>query len=256
MPIERFNLILDHTKNLSPKILHLAFRREDQQPFCFIPGQFITFLLNTPDNQIKRRSYSISSIPALSSTDKLEIAVSYVPNGIASEILFNLKPGEKLSAMGPAGKLIIDPKDFPNTKRYLLIGTGTGIAPYRAMLNALADRIHHHPEFKILMLFGAQYRQDLLYLDDFLAFQKKYPDHFSLRAQLSREDFSTTPRASYEYTGYVQTALSDPALKLNPKEDLVFLCGNPNMIDQTFEILSGLSFESQKIRREKYISSN
>ena len=41
--------------------------------------------------------------------------------------------------MGPAGKLII--KDDPDYKRYILVGTGTGIAPYRSMLPDLAKRL-------------------------------------------------------------------------------------------------------------------
>lgn len=252
MAVEKFNLVLDHSRYLNPKLLHLAFKKEDGKPFEFIPGQFITFLLPTPEGQIKRRSYSISSIPnSTHQTDFIELAISYVPNGIASETLFNLKPGDVLSAMGPAGRLVMQED---GAKRYILIGTGTGIAPYRAMLPDLAQRMTRDPDFKVVMVLGAQYRPDLLYLDDFLNFAKTC-SNFIFRAQLSREDLShpESPK-SYEYKGYVQTSFQ--TLNLDPASDVIFLCGNPNMIDESFIELKSMGFESQSIRREKYISSN
>ena len=245
MAIEKFNLVLDHTRLLSPKILHLAFKKQDGQPFDFIPGQFITFLIES-NGQIKRRSYSIASIYGQSKY--LEIAISYIQDGIASEKLFTLKPGENLLAMGPAGKLIIQDD---HAKRYILVGTGTGIAPYRAMLPDLAKRMENS-DFKVVILFGAQYRQDLLYLEDFLNFAKTHPK-FSIRTQLSREDLNSS-KQPYEYPGYVQTAFPD--LNLNPSEDIIFLCGNPNMIDSAFMELQMMGFESTAVKREKYISSN
>lgn len=250
-----FNLILDHTRSLSPNILHLAFKLENKlesgEKFNFIPGQFITFLFKNSEGLIKRRSYSIAS--QTSPADFIEIAVSYVPNGLASEILFNLKEGEVLNALGPVGKLIIQEHEL--NKRHILIGTGTGIAPYRAMLNNLGSQIEQDPNFKIVMLFGAQYAQDLLYLEDFLDFQKKYSNNFIFRAQLSREKLGERrDLESYAHQGYVQAAFDD--LSLNPSSDLIFLCGNPNMIDSAFMDLQLRGFESKYIKREKYISSN
>ncbi len=249
MAVEKFNLILDHTKSLGPKLIHLAFKKEDGQDFNFIPGQFITFLLTNSEGQLKRRSYSISSIPNPNNqTALIEIAVSYVDGGIASEILFNLKPDESLPAMGPAGRLVMQED---NAKRYLLIGTGTGIAPYRSMLPEISKRMSANPDFEVVMLLGVQYRADLLYLEDFLNFSKTHP-RFILRAQLSREDLNQAK--SYEHKGYVQTAFDQ--LNLNPSSDIIFLCGNPNMIDNAFMELQTLGFESGSIKREKYISSN
>lgn len=248
-----FYLILDHTKSLGPKILHLAFRLknlenlENSEKFNFIPGQFITFLFKTAEGLTKRRSYSIAS--QTSPADLIEIAVSYVPNGLASEILFNLKPGDVLNALGPVGKLILQEPELK--KRHILIGTGTGMAPYRAMLNLLAEKINQDPDFKIIILFGAQYFQDLLYLEDFICFKNKYKNNCIFRAQLSREK---SLEQDFLYSGYVQTAFDH--LNLDPENDLIFLCGNPNMIDSAFMDLQLRGFESKNIKREKYISSN
>jgi NAD(P)H-flavin reductase len=45
-------------------------------------------------------------------------------------------------------------------------------------------------------------------------------------------------------------------LDLDPENDIAYLCGNPDMIDQAFDRLTQKGFSPKNIRREKYISSN
>ncbi len=42
--------------------------------------------------------------------------------------------------------------------------------------------------------------------------------------------------------------------KLKSENDLIYLCGNPGMIDDAFQYLQEQGFAVQSIRREKYIS--
>lgn len=245
MAIEKFDLVLDSSRDICPTIKHLAFRRGDGMPLDFIPGQFITFLFEV-DGKTKRRSYSVATIPGQS--DLIEIAVSYVENGIATERLFGMKPGDQFPAMGPAGRLILQEDGM---KRYLLVGTGTGIAPYRAMLPALAERMAGD-EFSVEVVMGARHRCDLLYQEDFLDFQKQQPN-FHYHAHLSREDLDEKAEG-HEQAGYVQTCFD--RLNIKPGEDVIYLCGNPDMIDECFAELQSRGFDKKDIRREKYISSN
>lgn len=245
MALEQFELQLHAIQKPTPNTLHLDFVRVDGKKLDFAAGQFITLLLTNSEGQLKRRSYSISSLP---SDNMLSFAISYVKGGVASEILFNLKVGEKLKAMGPAGRLVL--QDEP-VKRYILAGTGTGIAPYRSMLPLLAERIQNHG-LVVELILGVQFRSDLLYKDDFIKFAAEYPN-FKFHAQYSRE--TATDFQEYEHQGYVQTAFM--RLNLNPHEDIIYLCGNPNMIDEAFkELTESYGFTTTNIRREKYISSN
>ncbi len=240
MPIEQFELCLKSACTLGPAIRHLEFERTDGKTLDFIAGQFITLLLKNEAGEIKRRSYSISNPPGEST---LSIAISYVKSGIASELLFNMQKGDTVRGMGPAGRLIL-PEE--KVKRYLLIGTGTGIAPYRAMLPQLAK----YKDIQVEIILGVQYRAGALYAEDFLAFSQKHPNcHF--HSCLSRETENFHP---HERKGYVQATFAD--LNVNPTEDVVYLCGNPNMIDDSFKMLTELGFPSDRVRREKYISSN
>jgi ferredoxin-NADP reductase len=53
--------------------------------------------------------------------------------------------------------------------------------------------------------------------------------------------------------GRVQVALA--ALKPDPANDIAYLCGNPDMVDETFNLLKEIGLPVPQVRREKYISS-
>jgi ferredoxin-NADP reductase len=244
MPISEFTLTLQWSKLIAPGVKHFAFSREDAQPFSYIPGQFITLFLPQPD-KLLRRSYSIATIPGES--EWVEFSASYIADGRASELLFNLTPGTTLSATGPHGRLILRDEQ---PARYILVGTGTGITPYRAMLPELAKRMSQS-DLQVILLLGVRDCEYCLYADDFTHFAKAHPA-FTFRAQYSR---TTAPLdATFEFSGHVQSAF--PELNLNPEGDIVYLCGNPAMIDSAFAALKGLGFDTQSVRREKYFSSN
>ncbi len=243
--METFQVTLNWAKLITPKVLHLAFARTDKQLLDFIPGQFITFLFTNEEGKIIRRSYSLATIK--NNSDEIEVAVSPVEGGFATNIFFNLKAGAELTCSGPFGRLILKEEDEP--QHVVLVATGTGVSPYRAMLPELQQRLQNNPDLLVTVLLGVQYREDLLYLDDFIQ-AAKGQERLQFRAYLSREKELT---ADYEYAGYVQAAFDD--LTLDPDTDMVFLCGNPNMIDDAFELLQEAGFPTRQIKREKYISS-
>ncbi len=246
---KEFILILERSQGIAPSVRHLTFRREDGEAFSFIPGQFITLHIPTPE-KILRRSYSIAN-STHEASDKIEFAASYVPEGTASDLLFTMQVGDKVTATGPFGRLILRDEQPPG--RYIFVATGTGVTPYRTMLSELAQRFKQHPCFKAILLFGVREPNDLLYRDEFVLFAEKN-SWFEFRAYYSRIK-PEEPRLSYEYGGYVLNAFGE--IGPNPKQDIVYLCGNPNMVDDVFSLLTNsYSFPSEIIRREKYISSN
>ena len=53
--------------------------------------------------------------------------------------------------------------------------------------------------------------------------------------------------------GYVEQHLAEFAP--NPATDIAYLCGNPDMVDATFEALKDAGLPTPQVRREKYVSS-
>jgi ferredoxin-NADP reductase len=246
MSRQTFEIEFIEQQEIAPQVLQLAFERVDRVPFNYIPGQFITLHLDRSGQEC-RRSYSIACAPHPNSS-RIEFALSYQKAGVASEVLFHLQPKQVLQATGPFGRLIL--ADKPE-QRIILVATGTGVTPYRAMLPELNKRMQND-NTEIVLLFGCRTRQDALYMDEFRQFAQTHPK-MQYIVHYSRENAVQT---ADERLGYVQGSLTQAQLALQPESDLVYLCGNPGMIDEAYAKLLELGFPSPRIKREKYISSN
>ena len=234
---------------LAPSVGHYVFVRDDGQPLDFIPGQFIQVHFHYADGTATRRSYSLATLHdhALGVGETVEIAVSFVPGGSATALFEGLEIGGLVDASGPFGRFCLIPGD--QNRRYLLIATGTGVTPYRAML-PLLEKLIVERGIEIVLLFGARTPEELLYGDDFRAFADAHPQ-FRFIPCFSRE----LPAVAHPDVrhGYVQQFLGEFAP--NADTDIAYLCGNPNMVDACFEALKQAGLSIPQIRREKYVSS-
>lgn len=244
MSREKFSLILEESKEIAPLVRHFTFVRKDGQTFDFIPGQFVNLFFTYNDEEMQR-SYSLATIPGESG--QIELALSYVSNGRASDFFFNLQRGDEVLCNGPFGRLTLREEQ---PKRYILVATGTGVTPYRSMLLELAKRMREH-NTEVVVLLGGRSPIDLLYRDEFVDFANKH-DNFTFYGCCSRA--VSEPALPYEVKGYVQEQFEN--LNLNPENDMVFLCGNPNMVDDAYAILTEKGFNAKTVRREKYVSSH
>lgn len=245
MAVGRFEIEYISSRVIAPGVKHLVFKKTDNAVFQFVPGQFITFLFDDNSGKVKRRSYSIATIGATSAI--IELAISYIKGGIASEKLFNIVPGARFNVIGPAGRLTLKAEE--KIRKLILVGTGTGIAPYRTMLPQLKMFLGNSID-QIYVLLGVQSQKNEIYTEDFREYATSC-QNFYFRACLSRQQENLE---SDEFTGYVQDQFNK--LDLDPACDVVYLCGNPNMIDNAFMQLTDLGFDTKSVRREKYISSN
>ena len=248
-----FPLKLVSRRMLAPTVAHLAFTRDDGQPLDYIPGQFLQVHFDYADGTATRRSYSLATIHdhALGPGELVEIAVSYVPGGAATALFENLAIGDTVEASGPFGRFCLQPRDA--NRRYLLIGTGTGVTPYRAMLPLLEQAMAERG-VEVVLLFGARTPAELIYGDEFRAFAQVHPG-FRFVPCFSRE--LPAPGSAHAHAdvrhGYVQQFLAEFAP--SAEGDIAYLCGNPDMVDACFEALKGHGLPIPHIRREKYVSS-
>ncbi|MGV8922223.1 MAG: ferredoxin--NADP reductase [Thermomonas sp.] len=253
MAIVHFPLKLTDRRMLAPSVAHLSFVRADGLPLDYIPGQFIQIHFEYADGKQARRSYSLATQHdhALAPGEAVEIAVSYVPGGAATALFEGLSEGGQINASGPFGRFCLMPSDA--NKRYLLIGTGTGITPYRAMLPQLAALMHLRG-VEIVLLQGARTPEELLYGDEFRAFAEAHPG-FRFIPCFSRELPEPDSLQSHAdmRQGYVQNALAE--FKPDGESDIAYLCGNPNMVDACFEALKEAGLPIPQVRREKYVSN-
>lgn len=245
---EHFTLRLADSRMLAPSVRHLVFERVDGQPLAFIPGQFLQIHFHYDDGTATKRSYSIATVgDGHAPVQQIEIAVSYVDGGAATKLLSELQIGGTIEASGPYGRFCL--QDADTHPRYVLMATGTGVTPYRAML-PLFEKLLVKGDREVVLLYGARNETELLYGEEFEAFAQAHPG-FSFYGCLSRQ-----PRAvarPNDRPGHVQTVLQE--LQPAAEKDIAYLCGNPNMVDAAFNTLKEFGLPIPQIRREKYISS-
>jgi ferredoxin-NADP reductase len=244
---DHFQLRLVDSTMLAPTVRHLAFERVDGQPLAFVPGQFLQIHFHYEDGAATKRSYSVGTVGDGSSpVQRIEIAVSYVEGGAATKLLGDLPHDGVIDASGPYGRFTLQAGD--TNGRYLLLATGTGVTPYRAMLPQIAELVKQGRE--VVLLYGARNEVELLYGEEFEAFAQANPG-FTFHGCLSRQP-RATPRPT-DRTGHVQNVLAE--LAPTAERDIAYLCGNPNMVDAAFAALKEFGLPVSQIRREKYISS-
>lgn len=245
---DHFQLRLVDSRMLAPTVRHLTFERVDGQPLAFTPGQFLQIHFHYDDGTATKRSYSVGTVGDGSSpVMRIEIAVSYVEGGAATRLLSELPQGGVIDASGPYGRFCLQEAD--RHPRYLLLATGTGVTPYRAMLPQLAKWLAQGDREAVL-LYGARNETELLYGEEFEAFAQAHPG-FTFHGCLSRLP-RAVPRPG-DRAGHVQGVLAE--LAPNAARDIAYLCGNPNMVDAAFNTLKEFGLPIPQIRREKYISS-
>jgi len=121
------------------------------------------------------RLYSVADLPERGSSGlpRIKIAVrrcSYVDKysgeeypGVSSNYLCDLRAGDSITMAGPYGLAFEVPEEMD--ANLILIGTGTGIAPFRAFVKHLYQNV---PEWKgtITLFYGARSGLELLYMND------------------------------------------------------------------------------------------
>jgi ferredoxin-NADP reductase len=182
-----------------------------------------------------------------SPVQRIEIAVSYVEGGAATKLLGELPPGGVIDASGPYGRFCLQEAD--THPRYLLLATGTGVTPYRAMLPQI-EKLLAGGNREVVLLYGARSETELLYGEEFEAFAQSHPG-FLFHGCFSREA-RAVPRPG-DRAGHVQNVLAE--LGPSAERDIAYLCGNPNMVDAAYAALQEFGLPVRQIRREKYISS-
>ena len=239
-----FDLILRQRERLSPTVSRFIFERTDGAPLPHAAGQFLQLTFDDGQGGQVRRSYSLAGVADGAGPAPVELVIADVPGGIGSTALNALAIGGRVAASGPLGRFTLQASDAP--ARHVFLATGTGVAPFRAMLAQLSPALGEG-RVQMALLQGARTRADLLFAGEFLALAERLPG-FQYIPCLSRETPADLPEVR---SGYVQDQLA--GLSLDPTRDLAWLCGNPGMVDAGFAALRAAGFGMARLRREKYL---
>jgi ferredoxin-NADP reductase len=205
--------------------------------FDFIPGQFVTLDLPIHEKANKRwRSYSIASWPDGSNVFELIIVLD--KDGAGTNYIFDeVAVGSELTFRGAQGVFTLKE---PLGKDLFLICTGTGIAPFRSMVQHIKNK--NIPHKHITLIFGCRTKDTILYYNEMKELEGLLPG-FSYIPTLSRETWEGR-------TGYVHPIYEELC---NDKKPASFmLCGWRGMIDEAKQRILDMGYDAKDIHAEIY----
>ena len=197
-------------------------------------GQFTKIGLKI-NGELVSRPYSYVSSPE---EDYLEIIYVNVPNGVLTPELHKLEAGDKLFAMDKAsGFFVMD--EVPDGKNLWMLATGTGLGVFISLLKTDAPWKRFE---NIILVHGVRTKNELTYQDQIAKYEKLYPEKFSYIKTVTREkiDGCLNMRIPVAIENNEFEKISGISIT---KDSQFMACGNPDMINDTVELLgkSGLN---------------
>jgi ferredoxin/flavodoxin---NADP+ reductase len=220
--------------------------RFDGDPTPFEPGQYMTIGVFA-DGRLVQRPYSVASDPVAAGSDGYEMYVRLVNGGQFTPLLWRLPVGHGMRMIGPKGKFTLEPDD---DRRHLFISSGTGDAPFIAMMRAM---LRAGRPRRVVLINGVSYVADLGYRQLLETWQTsgQYPVRYE--PTVSRPG---DPRNA-DWTGRVgraEVVLADVLDEhgLTPGNAIAYICGNPDMIVAAEELLLARGFPEGQVKKELY----
>lgn len=140
--------------------------------------------------------------------------------GVASSYLCDLQRGDRVQLTGPYGTSFLMP-NHPGAK-LLMVCTGTGSAPMRAMTERRRRRLGLREGGKILLFFGARRKEELPYFGPLMKLPAALID-----VELA---FSRSPDRPKEYVQErIRARGPDVAAWLREEDTFVYVCGHKRM---------------------------
>lgn len=156
--------------SLTSTVKHFVLEYSTDADVNFIAGQFLMVHLEK-DGKPHKKPYSIASSPTLAVDQRhIELCIKLVDGGYVSTYFFNLKEGDVIHTSLPYGVFTVRE---PWQDNLIFVGTGTGVAPLRGMIQKLYEK---NCDKKIWLIFGNRYESDVLYNEEWLALQKQHPN--------------------------------------------------------------------------------
>jgi CDP-4-dehydro-6-deoxyglucose reductase len=224
-------------KWLSASIFSLRF--EPSSHFSYLPGQFLSVVLPEEAGDVRsaRRIYSFAS----PGRNQYELCVQKLPDGRGSSYLASLKAGDVFRVSAPYGDFLFETQSSRNA---CFIATGSGLAPFRAMI--LSEQFRKTPPNAALVLFGARAESDIL-----------YPGVFESRG-VEVVHALTAPSPNWNgFKGRVTDFLKTLPESWPWSETDFYLCGNGYMIQEVHHHLAYIRHvATHAIRQEAYFSTH
>ena len=217
-PIKKMPVRVLSLEKKSDDVMVVKLQLPANDVMQFHAGQYVDFLLRDGD----RRSYSMANAPhtLVAGSPAIELHIRHMPGGKFTDHVFGaMKEKEIQRIEGPQGSFYL--REDSN-KPIVLLASGTGFAPIKAML----EHMQHKGITRPTRLYWGGRRPGDLYLHDWVQAQLAAMPHVTYIPVVS----DALPQDAWTgRTGFVHLAVLQDSPNLSGYE--VYACGAPIVVD-------------------------
>ena len=222
-------------ERLTADVMKVTLRLPPSSNFICLPGQYIDVI----GHGGLRRSYSVAN--AVLASQRIELHISKVDGGLMSRYWFDqAKPDDLLRFNGPLGTFFLRGAAGMDL---LLLATGTGIAPIKAILEGLVGAQTSDLPRSVTIFWGCRFASDLYWNPVTLSSNHRFVP------VLSRADASWAGAR-----GHVQQAVLVAAPDLG--NAAVYACGSYAMIQSARTELVAAGLPKNSFYSDAFVSSS
>lgn len=222
---------------------HLSFAITRPEHYRFNAGQFARLGFREGNGYIWR-AYSMTSAEY---ADHLEYFAILIENGPMSAHFAKMKAGDPILLDKTAQGFFL-PERFPDGKELIMLATGSGIAPFLSIIQ--------QPEIwqrfpKLVLAHSVSYQQELIF-NEFIHSLANHPLLSEYSHQLTFIPITTRETNSFTLHNRLPELLKNHQLSqacqftFTTQNSRFMLCGNPQMVQDTFKTLLELGFSMHR----------
>ena len=217
---------------VTEKVYFVTFKLVTPPTIEFKAGQNMMLMIAPGVN----RTMSIASPPSIN--NELLMVHDVAPMGPGSQWTVKLAVGDTATIVAPTGGALT----FLDTpKKKVMIATGTGVAPFHAMV---LEALSHGSQIPMTLYWGQRFENDVYWKDEFDAISQTHPT-FTWHQILSR------PGENWKgLKGHV----TEHVLSMEPEKGAseFYLCGNKAMIEEVRTALLAENVPATQIKSELF----
>ncbi|MFN4262688.1 MAG: ferredoxin--NADP reductase [Thioalkalivibrionaceae bacterium] len=218
-------------------------------------GQFNRLALNLGGEWVGR-PYSYVNPPQ---SPELDFYLVTVPGGRLSNALARLKPGDAVAMMEKSqGFFTLDelpdvtPDDSTEAPTTLwLMATGTAVGPYLSMLRTAGPFERFE---RVVLVHAVRYPEDRNYGDVIADLGATWGERFRFVSVVSRADRPDALRGRIPALLQSGAIESEAGTVITPRHAQVMLCGNPQMVIDTQNVLQARGLERNRKRKPGHVT--
>ena len=216
-PIKKMPVRVSSLSQPSPDVMQVRLQLPAADTFRYHAGQYIEFILRDG----ARRAYSMANAPhTQTEVPGLELHIRHMPGGKFTDHVFGaMKEKEILRVEGPFGSFFLREE---STKPIVLLASGTGFAPIKALIEHMQLKRVTRPT---VLYWGGRRPHDL-YMHEWATVRAADMPHLTYVPVVS----NALPEDGWTgRTGFVHQAVLDDFADLSGHQ--VYACGAPVVVD-------------------------